>query len=240
MDSIRHYITDDPSALSFAFATLVAGYLVLRCLLPPNTNSEEGWKKDSLKVTTGLSFVIPVTAAIYSTFLHHALVAAAPPTVLPLVCPKGVANPALFAWNAYTGTVIGLIALFAPIRLGAYKHLGKNFTYSLAAPNRLVTEGVYAWVQHPSYTGLIVVVYATMALFCRWDASVACYMPDFVAWFIAAVPFPTLMAVSVAVAGLIKLITTRVRQEEAMLKELFGDEWVQWNARTARFIPGLF
>ncbi|CEJ81402.1 hypothetical protein VHEMI01528 [[Torrubiella] hemipterigena] len=240
MDALHHYITDDPHALSFAAATLVAGCLVLKCLLPPNANSKNEWKGDSFQSTAGMNFVGPVAAAITTTFVYHALVAVASPTALPLVCPKRVANPALFAWNSYTATILVVILLFAPIRLGAYKHLGKNFTYSLAAPNRLVTDGVYAYVQHPSYTGFLFVIGSCMALFCRWDAGASCYMPDFAARLIDAMPFSALVTASAAVAGLAKIVRVRVSQEEAMLKELFGDEWVNWNARTARFIPGLF
>ena len=31
----------------------------------------------------------------------------------------------------------------------------------------------------------------------------------------------------------------RVREEEAMLKKAFGNEWELWHARTARFVPGI-
>lgn len=34
--------------------------------------------------------------------------------------------------------------------------------------------------------------------------------------------------------------TARVRDEEKMLKETFGEEWVEWSGRTKRFVPGVF
>ncbi len=33
---------------------------------------------------------------------------------------------------------------------------------------------------------------------------------------------------------------TRVRDEEKMLKDTFGKEWVEWSGRTKRFVPGIF
>lgn len=35
-------------------------------------------------------------------------------------------------------------------------------------------------------------------------------------------------------------IWKRVGQEEVMLREEFGEEWVRWNRETARFVPGVF
>lgn len=37
----------------------------------------------------------------------------------------------------------------------------------------------------------------------------------------------------------VMLIRVRVRDEERMLQEKFGREWERWNARTARYIPGI-
>ncbi|OAQ97942.1 hypothetical protein LLEC1_03000 [Akanthomyces lecanii] len=105
-----------------------------------------------------------------------------------------------------------------------------------AGPSGLVTDGIYKYVQHPSYTGILLVAAAGAATSFRPDGAAAClvpaeYGPLVDAW------LPT------ACAGLALLtalqIYTRVSQEEAMLKELFGKEWIKWNKRTARFIPGL-
>ena len=32
----------------------------------------------------------------------------------------------------------------------------------------------------------------------------------------------------------------RILDEEAMLKEEFGDEWLRWHEKTARLVPGVF
>jgi protein-S-isoprenylcysteine O-methyltransferase Ste14 len=37
----------------------------------------------------------------------------------------------------------------------------------------------------------------------------------------------------------VMLVRVRVRDEERMLREKFGREWERWNARTARYIPGI-
>ena len=46
-----------------------------------------------------------------------------------------------------------LLLLFAiPLRLHSYVSLGQNFTFHLAAPDKLITTRIYSYVQHPSYT----------------------------------------------------------------------------------------
>ena len=37
-----------------------------------------------------------------------------------------------------------------------------------------------------------------------------------------------------------KLIYIRVGDEEAMLKDAFGEEWEEYHRKTKRFIPGVF
>lgn len=121
--------------------------------------------------------------------------------------------------------------------MGAYSNLGKNFTFGLAKPNGLVTEGIYAYVQHPSYTGLALMAVGSFFVFFRLDGAAACFVsPEY---------WPLLHSWSATVyvgSGLLLVLTlaTRVMQEETMLKELFGAEWEQWHTRTKRFIPGVF
>ena len=76
-----------------------------------------------------------------------------------------------------------------------------------------------------------------MALFQNVDGAVACFLPSWVvdAW--ASIKWLLLTAF----AGFVVVsMGTRVRDEEAMLKEAFGKEWEEWHRKTSRFIPGLF
>lgn len=136
--------------------------------------------------------------------------------------------------DAYTASLVGIVVILGLLRLGAYSSLGSDFTYELAQPGKLVTSGIYGYVQHPSYTGLMAVWFACLALFWRWDASPGCVVP--VAW-IDAVPGLRVVCAVVPAVAMVLMVVIRVVQEEQMMRETFGEEWEAWHARTARFIP---
>lgn len=241
MDAIQKYIrVDDPWALSYAASVLVSGFLLLQCVTPPNKTPSKSWRSDGLAFYGNSVFMTLVSALVMSQVVHHALIAASTPAGLRLACPNpALLNESLFRWTPLTAACFVVILVFAPLRLGAYRNLGTNFTYGLAAPNRLITDGIYSYVQHPSYTGLLAVGAASALQFGRWDTGVGCLLPEQVVERIVQTPH-----LSIAVHGVILLVAasqlyTRVSQEEAMLKELFGKEWVRWHAKTARFVPGI-
>jgi protein-S-isoprenylcysteine O-methyltransferase Ste14 len=75
------------------------------------------------------------------------------------------------------------------------------------------------------------------ALFGAIDGWFACYLPHHVVNSIEwsnGIVFLFLLAV--ATYGL----RLRISEEELMLKENFGQEWEEWHAKTARFIPGVW
>lgn len=242
MDTVAKYIrVDDPLALSYAASVLVSGYLLLQCVTPPNKTPSKSWRSDGLAFYGNSAVMALISALVTAQVVHHALIAASTPAGLQLACPNpALLNESLFRWTPLTAGCFVAILVFAPLRLGAYRNLGTNFTYGLAAPNRLVTDGIYSYVQHPSYTGILAVGIASALLFARWDAAVGCLLPEQAISYILETPH-----LKTAVHGVVLLVAgsqlyTRVSQEEAMLKELFGKEWVSWHAKTSRFVPGIF
>lgn len=153
------------------------------------------------------------------------------------LCPHSQnLNPALFSWNATSITALLTILLGAYIRLSAYGLLGRNFTFTLAPPDDLVTTGVYVYMQHPSYTGQMLVTIGSAVLFLRWDGVAACWisgvrLASVEGWGLAV------MTGLIGLAGL--MLVTRVADEEDMLREKFGERWEVWHRRTKRFVPGL-
>ncbi|CEJ82119.1 hypothetical protein VHEMI02205 [[Torrubiella] hemipterigena] len=242
MDTLAKYCrTDDPAALSFAACLLISGYIVVKCITPPNATPAKAWKNDVISIYGNSFIMLLADASAVAVILYHTAISVATPAALSLICPNPAAtNQTLFTWSASTVIPMLLIVVFGPLRLGAYKNLGKNFTYGLAAPNKLITDGIYKYMQHPSYTGIIIVAMAALALFIRWDASVGCVIPGSILSYIHAIPNAPGLGVALVMFIIVPQLATRVRQEEAMLKELFGDDWVQWNAKTSRFIPGIF
>ncbi|KAJ4144654.1 hypothetical protein LMH87_003529 [Akanthomyces muscarius] len=230
--------------LSFSGAVLVAGYLTVRVILPPNrTPADRAWRTDSLWFARSTVLVNLAAAAMSLLILYHAALAAAPAaTRARLLCPAGgdaQRNPALFTWTPLTAAALLAILVGAPLRMGAFGGLGESFTFGLTRPRGgLVTTGLYAHVQHPSYTGMGLVAAACGAVFLRLDGgAAACLVPA--RWWPLVREWS---AAACAGAGLLAVqqMATRVRQEEAMLRELFGKEWEEWHARTKRFVPGLF
>ncbi|KAM3544667.1 hypothetical protein ARSEF1564_002396 [Beauveria bassiana] len=226
--------------LSFLGAVLVGGYLTVRVMIPPNrTPADRAWRNDSLWFASSTAFINLAIASASALVLYHAALTVAGPAATARICPAppGQRNAALFTWSPTTAAALLGILAGAPLRMGAFSGLGANFTFGLARPSGLVTTGIYAHVQHPSYAGMWLVAVAAFVLFCRLDGVVACFVPP-ESW-------PLVQGWSATVyagAGLLLMqqMTTRVRQEEAMLRELFGKEWEEWHARTKRFVPGLF
>ncbi len=111
-----------------------------------------------------------------------------------------------------------LFVLGRVVRQRAIETLGRFFTYrlSLKREHVLIKEGPYRYIRHPSYTGSILEGLG-------------------------------LLTVSRSVAGLVLFIISvsilfflRIRREEEMLRERFGDEYIEYSKKTKRLIPFIF
>jgi protein-S-isoprenylcysteine O-methyltransferase Ste14 len=160
-----------------------------------------------------------------------------PPSILRHGTENGL-NTDLITWSAATSIPLALILCVAvPLRLVSYASLGTNFTFALTEPDRLTTTGIYSYVQHPSYTGLVIILVCNVALLCRMDGVLSCWIPP--RWYQTFRTLERILA-PVALSVLIFGMWTRVRQEERFLRAQFGVEWESWHAATPRFIPWLF
>ncbi|KAL4784446.1 hypothetical protein BJX76DRAFT_219866 [Aspergillus varians] len=231
------------SSITLSLALLIAGYLNARCTTAPNTTSTP-YSTDRIRfLTTTPSVLYMHTCSL--TILYHALVALfvtpfpSDQEVILNVCPYPEhLNPQRVTWNPRTAGYFSLLTAGAFIRLSAYGGLGHNFTFQLARPDRLVTSGVYRYLQHPSYTGIVLVLAGYVGLVVnQLDTPLSCLIPG---------PLVTVVrGWVVAIVGLGAVVfgaavVVRIRDEERMLWEIFGKEWEEWHARTARVIPGVF
>lgn len=114
--------------------------------------------------------------------------------------------------------VVLLMALGLAIRWTAIVSLGKSFSVNVAihATQRLYTRGLFRWVRHPSYTGMVVIFLAVGLDTRNWLGLAVIFV------------FP--------VAALLY----RMHVEEAALTGAFGAEYVAYSARTKRLIPGIY
>ena len=126
------------------------------------------------------------------------------------------AQSALLA-RAY-GIGVLVFALGLALRWYAILHLGRFFTVDVAiAPDhRVVDDGPYRWVRHPSYTGALVAFVGFGICLGNWLS----------------------LALLVVLVGW--AFARRIAVEEAALTEALGDEYRSYAARTRRLVPGVY
>jgi protein-S-isoprenylcysteine O-methyltransferase Ste14 len=136
--------------------------------------------------------------------------------VFPLIVRQATIAPpgAQVLFFAGAVVVIGGTAL----RWMAIRTLGKNFTGSVVIEETqsLVSHGLYKYLRHPSYTGILLVVF-----------GLGLMMGNFL----------SLLAITL---GLFIGLLYRIRVEEVALCRRFGHSYKDYMAVTKRLIPFLF
>jgi protein-S-isoprenylcysteine O-methyltransferase Ste14 len=126
------------------------------------------------------------------------------------IAPAGSVSP----------VVVGLTLFVAGMALRAWAiiTLGRFFTHVLAMQpgQRVVQEGPYRLLRHPSYTGLLLGLAGVGIALDNWLSLGSLVL------------FPLLG------------IVVRIRREEAMLTSQLGDAYSSYSARTRRLVPGLW
>ncbi len=112
------------------------------------------------------------------------------------------------------------VALFAGggvLRLWPVFVLGRRFSGLVAIQpgHTLVTTGIYGVIRHPSYLGFLV---SSLGWVLAFRSGVGVVL--------------TLLMVPVLLA--------RIRAEEALLRDQFGDEYASYCDRTWRMLPGIY
>lgn len=104
------------------------------------------------------------------------------------------------------------------IRWMAILQLGKMFTVdvSISSDHQLKTDGLYRIVRHPSYLGLLLIIW-----------SIAICEHNIVGY--AVIIIPTFLA-----------LNYRINIEEKALITEFGQQYIDYQKTTARLIPGVY
>ena len=115
-----------------------------------------------------------------------------------------------WGWAGVAVWVVG-----AALRWWAIRHLGRFFTVDVAVADghRVVDDGPYRFVRHPSYTGLLL-EFAGLGLALDNPLSLTLMI------------FPTLLA-----------LLHRIRIEETVLRTNLGEPYAAYMRRTKRLIP---
>ncbi|KAI1764842.1 hypothetical protein GGR53DRAFT_295694 [Hypoxylon sp. FL1150] len=233
------------SQFSLAAAILASTAGTYAALTPPHPNTKPGpatgdlmrWLRLTNKHATYL-----ISAPLGFLALQTSSLACLYPNIPPHLMRHGATNGLnsdLITWSAATSIPLALILCAGiPLRLVSYASLGKNFTFALAEPDGLTTIGIYRYVQHPSYTGVVILIASNLALLGRLDGALSCWVPP--RWYGTLRALEPTVLVPAGLALLAFGVWTRVRQEERMLRAKFGVEWESWHAKTARFVPWIF
>ena len=226
------------SSFTFVLAIILAAFLTRLAVTPPNPPPQGTWMKDGIAPFAGTTAVAFYRVLVIVCTSYHALLVLLPPQSSLYMCPnRDRLNPSLFTWNLYTAFwLFALICVGAPVRISSYRELGRNFNFRLSSPDRLITTGIYKHIQHPSYTGLIAIAAAAVSLFGRWDGAIGCWLPETILEMVRGWGFATINA---SMLVLFVAVAKRVKDEEEMMRQVFGRQWVQWHESTKRFVPGL-
>ncbi len=131
--------------------------------------------------------------------------------------------PDLLAWATMAlpmplriaGAFLGFVALSWFIWI--HRSLGSNLSVRLQIKDsqRLVTNGPYRWIRHPMYTAFYLLHLATFLLTANWFIGLS--------W----------------TAGLTVIIALRIRREEEMMVNHFGEQYRLYMQQTGRFLPAI-
>jgi protein-S-isoprenylcysteine O-methyltransferase Ste14 len=116
----------------------------------------------------------------------------------------------------YAGIAVMVTGLV--VRIAAIMSLGQMFTYNVAIRegHALHTSGLYRFVRHPSYTGMLVTFAGYGLALNNWLGLALAFIPVFA------------------------VMVKRIAVEERVLTEQFGDAYRTYKQRTWRLIPRVF
>jgi protein-S-isoprenylcysteine O-methyltransferase Ste14 len=114
------------------------------------------------------------------------------------------------------GLIVLVIAL--GIRWTAIYTLGKSFSSNVAIldSTKLNRSGLYRYVRHPSYLGLMLVFLAVGLHSRNW------------------------LSLAIALVPTTSAVLYRIHVEESALRQAFGEEYVIYSKQVHRLIPGLY
>ncbi|NOZ87388.1 MAG: isoprenylcysteine carboxylmethyltransferase family protein [Deltaproteobacteria bacterium] len=124
-----------------------------------------------------------------------------------------------WAWNMYwIWAGIGLFILGQGLRVIAIVTLGRFFTAHVRVhkDHKVIQHGIYAYLRHPSYTGMLLVALSYVTLFASAYGYIAFFLFD--------------------LPGLLN----RIRIEEKVLRKDLGRDYRDYCSRVKRLIPFVY
>ena len=113
---------------------------------------------------------------------------------------------------------LAILIVGLALRWTAIFTLGKSFSSNVAirSTQTVLKTGLYRWMRHPSYTGLIMIFFAAGLRTRNWISFLI-------------ITIPTTAA-----------LLYRIHVEEIALRDHFGEEYIAYSRETRRLIPGIY
>ena len=119
-------------------------------------------------------------------------------------------------WFRYSGLFVIVTGMI--IRFIAIKSLGKYFTVDVSIHNshRLIKAGLYKYIRHPSYTGLLISFFGFGISLNNWLSLIIVFIPVLMAFM------------------------HRINIEERILRDQLGVDYIDYMNETKRLIPMIY
>ncbi|HYU62019.1 MAG TPA: isoprenylcysteine carboxylmethyltransferase family protein [Solirubrobacterales bacterium] len=136
--------------------------------------------------------------------------------ILVAATVESLALPGPRWWPPLAGLCV--FAFGIVFRVWAVRTLGRFFRYTIVVDedHRVVEDGPYRLIRHPSYTGLLLAALGVGLALGNWLAIAACLIPPLIGFSI------------------------RLLHEERVLAAQLGDPYRAYMQRTRRLVPGLW
>jgi protein-S-isoprenylcysteine O-methyltransferase Ste14 len=112
---------------------------------------------------------------------------------------------------------LGLSALGYSLVFGSGVALGRQYSadVTIQVGHQLVTQGVYRFIRHPRYLGVIALSIGISCLFCSWIGLVATVL-------------------------FVVILLYRIKDEEALMHQEFGGAWESYCYHSWRLLPYIY
>jgi protein-S-isoprenylcysteine O-methyltransferase Ste14 len=172
------------------------------------------YKKSQRKPTSAyLAFVVALAFEMFGVPLSmYALTWAFGITLPDGVLYGHTLNQWIGVWGLYLGTALMFVG--AGLVIVSWSVIHRRYWSKEAGEGELVTEGIYAYIRHPQYTGFLLI---TLGMMLDWLT-----LPLLIMW-------PLLLYIYYRLA----------KREEADMDAEFGEAYRAYKARTGMFLPRL-
>jgi len=237
-------LVDPLIKIPFILANVYATHVSVRPPRPTANSNEQEKYKQRKETSDGLSNItwLTVPTCIITNFLFGAcdiymiLSAVYPELQVPLLHKVLLPSPATApkASDYYLTSIFlfGCLLVYAGslLRYVCYRTLGRHFTFqlSLQKEHKLITEGPYSFVRHPSYLG--------MAIGLPGMFIAQLFSPG--AWWVESGMWRTWQGQTFGVFWVVFTLwicwalLSRVPKEDLMLKMQFREQWHSWSQKT--------